>query len=88
MNAYISSASLLHQGGSIVFLSSSAFEQAKMLSRSYRGECIPSFYSCSSRRHMPDLVPLILKHEQACIKHEIADRHEAVIFDGTAGFTV
>ena len=40
-------------------------------------------YRLSDRRHMSDLVPFILKEEQCRIRKEIADKHVAVIFDGT-----
>ena len=40
-------------------------------------------YHLSDRRHMSDLVPFILKEEQCRIRKEIADKHVAVIFDGT-----
>ena len=40
-------------------------------------------YRLSDCRHMLDLVPFVLKQEQARIKDEIAGKHVAIIFDGT-----
>ena len=36
------------------------------------------------KRYLLDLVPFILKEEQACIRQEIADKPVSVIFDGTS----
>ena len=40
-------------------------------------------YRLSDRRHMSDLIPFVLRQEQAKIKEEIEGKHVAVIFDGT-----
>ena len=37
----------------------------------------------SDRRHMSNLVPLIISQEQADVKQEISGRPVSVIFDGT-----
>ena len=39
-------------------------------------------YRLSDRRHMSDLIPFVLRQEQAKIKEEIEGKHVAVIFDG------
>ena len=40
-------------------------------------------YRLSDRRHMSDLVPLIISQEQADVKRELSGRPVSVIFDGT-----
>ena len=40
-------------------------------------------YRLSDRRHMSDLVPFVLREEQARLKDEIKNKTVAVIFDGT-----
>ena len=40
-------------------------------------------HKLSDRRHMSDLIPFVLKQEQACLRKEIEGKHVAIIFDGT-----
>ena len=40
-------------------------------------------HKLSDRRHMSDLIPFVLKQEQACLRKEIKGKHVAIIFDGT-----
>ena len=42
-----------------------------------------SAYRLSDRRHMSDLVPLVVSQEQADIKSEVSGRQVSVVFDGT-----
>ena len=42
-----------------------------------------SAYRLSDRRHMSDLVPLVVSQEQADIKSEVSGRQISVVFDGT-----
>ena len=54
-----------------------------------KGDCFRELleknaYRLVDKRHLLDLVPFILKEEQAYVKAEIADKHISVIFDGTS----
>ena len=42
-----------------------------------------SAYRLSDRRHMSDLVPLVVSQEQADIKSEVSGRQVSVVYDGT-----
>ena len=42
-----------------------------------------SAYRLSDRRHMSDLVTLVVSQEQADIKSEVSGRQVSVVFDGT-----
>ena len=51
---------------------------------SFRDILEENAYRLTDRRHMFDLVPFILKEEEARIKNDIAGKHLSVIFDGTS----
>ena len=51
---------------------------------SFRDVLEENAYRLTDRRHMSDLVPFILKEEEAHIRDEITGKYLSVIFDGTS----
>ena len=42
-----------------------------------------STFRLVDKRYFLDLIPFVLKEEQACLKQEVADKYVSVIFNGT-----
>ena len=51
---------------------------------SFRDILEEKVYRLTDRRHMFDLVPFVLKQEEAHIRDEITGKYMSVIFDGTS----